>query len=272
MGFADESLTAVAPADHELTLLVPALNEEQRLPATLAGLAAFLDPWGIDYRVVVMDDGSSDGTAAISDRFGKRFSTIRSERQQGKGAAIRRGMLAATGRIVAFTDADLPYEMTPLRTACKWISRGECEAVFGARDLSESKHEARRKLSRIVASAVFREVVKRIVSREVTDTQCGLKVFSRRAALEIFSRTTIDGFAFDAEVVLLCRRLQLPQRRIAVTLINEYSSTLSLSRHAGRMLRDVLRLGWRDWLSGRQVPAVRTWPAAIETPPTRKAA
>lgn len=275
-GFADASPSAVAfgeaPSDHELTLLIPALNEEQRLPATLAGLAAFLDPWGIDYRVIVMDDGSSDGTAAISDRFGERFSTIRLERQQGKGAAIRRGMLAATGRIVAFTDADLPYEMSPLRTACDWIGRGECEAVFGARDLSESKHEARRKLSRIVASAVFRQVVQRIVSREVTDTQCGLKVFSRRAALEIFSRTAIDGFAFDAEVVLLCRRLQLPQRRVPVTLINEYSSTLSLSRHAGRMLRDVLGLGWRDWLSGRQVPAVRTWPASAQTSPTRKVA
>src|SRR6185437_1427717 len=111
-----------------------------------------------------------------------------------------------------------------------------------------------------VASAVFRQVVKRVVSREVTDTQCGLKVFSRRAALEIFSRTSIDGFAFDAEVVLLSHRLKLPFRRVPVTLINEYSSTLSLSRHAGKMLRDVLRLGLRDWLSGRQAPPIRTLP------------
>ncbi len=261
-----------AAADHELTVLIPAFNEEQRLPGTLAGLAALLDGWSVDYRVIVMDDGSSDGTSSVSDRFGSRFSTIRLERQQGKGAAIRRGMLAARGRIIAFTDADLPYEMSPLRTACDWIRRGECEAVFGARDLLESKHEARRKLSRIVASAVFREVVRRVVSREVADTQCGLKIFSRRAALEIFSRTTIDGFAFDAEAVLLCHRLQLTFRRIPVTLINEYSSTLSLSRHAGCMLRDVLLLGWRDWLSGRQVPPVRTWPTVAEPSQPRRAA
>jgi dolichyl-phosphate beta-glucosyltransferase len=169
-------------------------------------------------------------------------------------------MLAATGQIIAFTDADLPYDMTALKIACDWIRQGGCEAVFGARDLVESRHEARRRLSRIVASAVFREVVKRVVSREVTDTQCGLKVFSRRAALEIFSRTSIDGFAFDAEVVLLAHRLQLPFRRIPVTLINEYSSTLSLSRHAGKMLRDVLMLGLRDRLSGRRTPAIRTLP------------
>lgn len=257
------------PADHELTVLIPAFNEEARLPATLASLADFLEGWGVDFRVIVLDDGSRDATAQISQRFGPRFSTI-SQPQQGKGAAIRRGMLAAAGRVIAFTDADLPYEMSPVRTACEWIRGGECEAVFGARDLVESRHEARRKLSRIVASAVFREVVKLVVSREVTDTQCGLKVFSRRAALEIFSRTTIDGFAFDAEVVMLCHRLGLPFRRIPVTLINEYSSTLSLSRHAGKMLRDVLRLGWRDWRSGHRVPAIRHQPAT--TLPTRSAA
>lgn len=264
-----------APADHELTVLIPAFNEAGRLPATLVGLAAFLDAWTIDYRVVVVDDGSRDGTATISNTFGPRFSTIRLARQQGKGAAIRHGMLVARGRIIAFTDADLPYDLSALRTACDWIRRGECEAVFGARDLNESRHEARRRPSRIIASALFREVVKRIVSREVTDTQCGLKVFSRRAAREIFSRTTIDGFAFDAEVVLLARRLLLPFRRVPVTLINEYSSTLSLSRHAVKMLRDVLGLGVRDWLSGGRAPAVR-WQgpamAEVEDKPQRRAA
>jgi len=263
------------PADHELTVLIPAFNEADRLPSTLAGLAKFLDAWAIDYRVVVMDDGSRDGTATVSDAFGPRFSTVRLPQQRGKGAAIRQGMLLATGKIVAFTDADLPYDLTALKLGCDWIGRGECEAVFGARDLVESRHEARRKLSRIVASAVFREVVKHVVSREVTDTQCGLKIFSRRAAQAIFSRTTIDGFAFDAEVVLLSRRLSLSVRRVPVTLINEYSSTLSLSRHAGKMLQDVLRLGWRDLLAGGRAPEVRWQPGSaveIEPQPQRRAA
>ena len=81
-----------------------------------------------------------------------------------------------------------------------------------------------------------------MVSREVTDTQCGLKLFSRRAALEIFGRATIDGFAFDAEVVMLTHRLGLPFRRVPVTLVNEFSSTLSLRRNALPMLLDVMRL------------------------------
>ncbi|HVC93964.1 MAG TPA: glycosyltransferase [Pirellulales bacterium] len=260
--------------DHALTVLVPAFDEEHRLPKTLTGLAEFLDASRIDYRVLVVDDGSRDATAAVSGHFGRRFSTLRLDRQRGKGAAVRRGMLAATGDVLAFTDADLPYDLSALRSAYDWVDRGECEVVFGARDLRESECRVRRKLSRTIASATFREVAKRLISREVTDTQCGLKVFSRRAAREIFSRTVIDGFAFDAEVVLLCRRLRLPTRRIAVSLVNEYGSTLSLSRHAWRMFRDVVRVGLADRLRRGRLPPVREWPEspAVEVDQPRKAA
>ena len=98
---------------------------------------------------------------------------------------------------------------------------------------------------RTVAHFVFRTIVRMLISWKVTDTQCGLKVFSRRAALEIFSRTKIDGFAFDTEVVYLTRRLKLNYLRIPVTLINEYASTISLTRHALPMLLDVFALRWR---------------------------
>ncbi|HEV3021841.1 MAG TPA: glycosyltransferase [Pirellulales bacterium] len=261
--------------DHELTVLIPARDEERRLPYTLAGLAGFLDAWGIDYRVVVVDDGSRDATAAIASRFGRRFSTERLPEHRGKGAAVRHGMLRATGAVAAFTDADLPYDLGALRTAHDWVAGGKCEVVFGARDLRESGFQARRRWSRTLASAAFREVVKHVVSREVTDTQCGLKVFSRGAALAIFSRTSIDGFAFDAEVVLLCHRLRLAFRRVPVTLINEYASTLSLSRHAWRMLRDVLSMGLTDRLRRGSVPPARELPEpneAGEFGPKRRAA
>lgn len=258
------------PIDHELTVLVPSYNEEQRLPSTLTGLAEFLDAWGVDYRVVVVDDCSRDQTAEVSGRFGRRFSTLRLEQHAGKGAAVRRGMLAATGQIVAFTDADLPYDLTALQTGCHWIRRGDCQVVLGARDLIGASCHVRRKLSRIAASAAFRQLVRLTISKEVTDTQCGLKIFSRAAAADIFSRTTLDGFAFDAEVVLLCHRLHVPFRRIAVRLINEYSSTLSVSRHGWGMFCDLLRLAVRDHISGRTAPPVRMLPAPLHE--TRKAA
>jgi dolichyl-phosphate beta-glucosyltransferase len=124
------------------------------------------------------------------------------------------------------------------------------EVVFGARDLRESTTTVSRRLGRRIAHEVFRQCMRILVSREVGDTQCGLKIFSRRAALEIFSRCVINGFAFDAEVVYLTHALGLSFSRIAVTLVNEYASTISLSRHALPMLGDVLALRWRA-LTGR---------------------
>jgi dolichyl-phosphate beta-glucosyltransferase len=231
-------------ADHDLTVIVPAFNEEERLPATLQGLADYLNRWGIDYRVLVIDDGSRDATAQLAANFGSRFTTV-SQPNSGKGAAVRNGMLRATGRVVAFTDADLPYDLDSLRIAYEMVTARACEVVFGARDLKESTIRAPRRIMRTAAHWIFRSIVQILISRQITDTQCGLKIFSRSAAREIFSRTTIDGFAFDAEVVYLTHRLSLPFRRVPVTLINEYSSTISLSRHALPMLLDVMALRLR---------------------------
>ncbi|MBS0263176.1 MAG: glycosyltransferase [Planctomycetes bacterium] len=251
-----------ASADHDLTVVVPAYNEEQRLPATLQGLADYLDPWGVDYRVLVVNDGSRDATARLTESRGPRFSTI-SQTNAGKGAAVRNGMLHATGRVVAFTDADLPYDLDSLRQGYDAIARGGCEVVFGARDLKESSVKASRKLLRTMAHFVFRTAVQMLISWQVTDTQCGLKIFSQHAAQEIFSRTTINGFAFDTEVVYLTRRLALPFMRVPVTLINEYSSTISLTRHALPMLMDVINLRWRA-LRGEYDRAPLPVPAATQ--------
>lgn len=268
------SVAMAPPVDHDLTVIVPAYNEELRLPQTLVGLRDFLDAWGIDYRVLVVDDGSRDGTATLTDQFGPKFSTI-SQPNAGKGAAVRNGMLRATGRVIAFTDADLPYELSSLIEGCDLIQSDQCDVVFGARDLAESTCVAKRRVMRTIATYVFREVVRNLISRKVTDTQCGLKIFSRRAARAIFGRTTIDGFAFDAEVVFLARRLGFRFERIPVTLINELSSTISLSRHAVPMLLDVCRVRWQAWRGDYERLAIADEPvsADIAAPePTRNAA
>jgi dolichyl-phosphate beta-glucosyltransferase len=227
--------------DHELTVIVPAYNEQDRLGPTLAALEMFLDKTAIDYRILVVDDGSEDETAKFTDGRGPRLATLRLTTHRGKGAAVRTGMLAATGAVVAFTDADLPYDLGSLVKGYEYIQRGRCEVVFGARDLRGDGPHASRRLSRRISTKLFRYFVSALISRDVTDTQCGLKFFSRAAALNIFSRTTIDGFAFDAEVVYLTNQLNISYRRIPVTLVNDYSSTLSLSRDAVPMVRDVLK-------------------------------
>lgn len=238
-----------SPIDHELTVIIPAYNEAQRLPQTLGGLSDYLGQWGVDYRVMVVDDGSSDGTSDLVAEWGSHFTVIR-QPNGGKGSAVRNGMLRATGRVVAFTDADLPYDLDALRHGYDQIDDQSVEVVFGARDLRESTTTVSRRLARRLAHEVFRQCMRVLVSREVGDTQCGLKIFSHRAAHEIFSRCVINGFAFDAEVVYLTHALGLSFSRISVTLVNEYATTISLTRHALPMLGDVLALRWRA-LTGR---------------------
>ncbi|HVU88963.1 MAG TPA: dolichyl-phosphate beta-glucosyltransferase [Pirellulales bacterium] len=257
--------------DHEFTVILPAYNEERRLPKSLEELGQFLDATRLDYRVIVADDGSRDRTPELADGFGSRFSTVRLEQNGGKGRAIRTAMLAATGQVVAFTDADLPFRLTALRQGYDLIAQGQCEIAFGSRHMAQSANVARRNLMRRIASRAFHGVVKCLVSTDVTDTQCGLKLFSRRAAVEIFSRMTVDGFAFDTEVVLLARRLKLAHRCLPVTLVNEMASTVSLARHALPMLLDVVKMRARlDQLQlSPELPA--DW-GRLSAPPARRAA
>jgi dolichyl-phosphate beta-glucosyltransferase len=230
--------------DHELTLVIPARNEERRLLRTLTSVKEFLDHWGIDYRVVVVDNGSRDNTGRMTDAFGEAFSTI-AEPREGKGVAVRTGMLAATGAVVAFTDADLPYDLQALRQGHEWIQREQCAVVFGARDIADASTAAPRRRLRALASSVFREIARWRVSPDVTDTQCGFKMFSHRAARLVFSRASVDGFAFDAEVVWLARCLALRHARLPVSLINDADSTVVVWRDAWPMFRDVVRIHWR---------------------------
>jgi dolichyl-phosphate beta-glucosyltransferase len=265
----------VHPTDHDLTVVIPAYNEEKRLPWTLEQLTDYLSTWGIDYRVLVADDGSADSTASLSKKFGPRCSTMSMARQGGKGRAVRCAMIRATGRIVAFTDADLPFDLGALRRGYEMLDRGACRVVFGARDLAESSSQVKRHLMRTLATHIFRGIVKILISSPVADTQCGLKLFERRAALEIFSRTRIDGFAFDAEVVQLTHRLGFAFERIPVTLINDYDTTISLRRNALPMLADVFGLWWRTHLGGRKtLPRLNFVGAenASAVDPARKAA
>ncbi len=232
--------TRLAPTDHQLTVIIPAYNEQARLPRSLANLGTFLEASKIEYRVLVADDGSQDATGRLTDSLGERFSTLRLN-HAGKGGAVRSAMLAATGEVVAFTDADLPYDLAALVRGHELILRHQCEVVWGSRRVNRSADAVGRRWARRMATGAFNAVVKRLMTTNLSDIQCGLKLFSRRAAIEIFSRTRIDGFAFDAEVVLLAERLGLRCQQIPVTLVNDQTTTVSLMRDALPMLLDVFK-------------------------------
>src|SRR5262249_39813355 len=156
-----------------------------------------LSSWQLNFEVIVVDDGSADKTASLPAQYGPRFRTLRLPRNQGKGAAVKAGMLRGSGEVIAFTDADLPFDLEALRQAYELIYDRRADVVCGARDLLESQANVSRSILRRLASWAFRAAVWQLVPLDVRDTQCGLKVFSREAVERIFPRQQVDGLCFD---------------------------------------------------------------------------
>lgn len=203
---ADDPLALRRPAV-DLEVVVPAYNEADRLPATVAATVAYLSeqPW--TSRVIVVDNGSSDDTAGVTrtlaDPAGRVPVRVIGCARPGKGAAVRRGLLTSESRFVGFFDADLATPVETLSIAVAALTGG-ASAVVASRYCSGSALVRRQPLGRRVGGAVFRRMTRTLVDG-VNDTQCGFKFFDRRAVSQALAQCRTTGFAFDVE---LLRRIQ----------------------------------------------------------------
>jgi len=218
---------------------VPAYREEDRIGDTVSRVLAALE--GLDAEVVVVDDGSPDGTAAAAEAAGARV--VRLDPNRGKGAAVRAGVLAATGRTIAFTDADLAYDPGHLRTLLERVEEG-WDVVVGNRWHADSSAEVQPLLRRL-SSRLFNLLTATVLLGQWRDTQCGLKAFRSDAARRLFGRTRLDGFAFDVEVLHLVERARLSLTEVPVTVSNDERSTVRVGTDAVTMVRDLWRV--RRW-------------------------
>jgi dolichyl-phosphate beta-glucosyltransferase len=193
--------------------------------------------------LIVVDDGSTDGTAEEARRAGADRVLVHPS-NRGKGAAVRTGVLAATGRTISFTDADLSYAPTQLEGLLEKVESG-IDMVVGSR-----KHDMTRTL---VKAGRLREIGGRVINwlthavllGNYRDTQCGLKAFRADAARLIFERSRIDGFAFDVELFVIAERNDLTLAEVPVTVVNTTRSTVRVVRDALRLVRDLFRI--RRW-------------------------
>ncbi len=225
-----------------LSVVIPAYREADRIGDTIdrvrGELAAALGPG--DLEIVVVDDGSDDATADRAEAAGADL-VLRQSPNRGKGAAVRAGMLAAGGRTLAFTDADLSYPPEQLLGVLAAIEDGWDVAV-GSR-----QHEG---TMTVVRAGRLREVGGRIVNvftglvllGRYRDTQCGLKAMRSDVARLVFSRTRIDGFAFDVELFHLVERYRLTLTEVPVHVVNSSRSTVHVVRDAARLMRDLFRV------------------------------
>jgi len=243
-----------------LSIVIPAYNEAKRLPRTLERIHAYLcdsvKGWQVGMEaieVIVVDDGSTDGTSELARTFSDRLpnlQVLRHSPNRGKGYSVKQGMLAAKGKFRLFSDADLSTPIDELDKMLPLLLSGEFDIAIASRGLPQSQLLVRQPWHREMLGRLFNLVVQALATPGIWDTQCGFKLFRGDVAERLFSLQTLDGFAFDVEVLYLARKFRYRIAEVPVRWLNDPNTKVQTLRHGMQMLRDLLVIRWND-LRGR---------------------
>lgn len=241
-------MTESAP---DLSIIIPAYNEEQRLPETLEKIAAFLQNEPTTTEVVVVDDGSSDNTVGVAESFRGKLPQLRvisNGTNRGKGFSVRNGSLQARGRVALFTDADLS---APIEESRKLIEALKTHDVaIGSRAMDRGLIGVHESLFREFAGIVFNKIVRFILWLPFVDTQCGFKAFRMERCRILFEQQTIERFGFDPELLYLARHHGLSIVEVPVRWSHSPATKVSMMRDSVQMFMDVFIIRWNA-LQGR---------------------
>jgi len=228
-----------------LSIIIPAYNEAERLPATLEEAYAWLtEHFTDDFEIIVVDDGSSDATVEKTNAMLTTHPHLRllvQPENRGKGAAVRRGMLEANGEVRIFMDADHSTHVRETEKVMSAIEAG-AEVVIASRQHPDSDISVSQSWLREHMGKSFNFIMRSIVGLQMQDTQCGFKAFTAKAADAIFARQKLDGFSFDVELLFLASKLGFKTWEIPVEWINEPNSRVRMLADPALMFADVLRI------------------------------
>lgn len=229
----------------DLSIVIPAYNEAQRITPTLDNLSAFLATGSRSYEIVVVDDGSKDGTADLVEQLAERIPNlrvIRSTPNKGKGAAVRVGMLEARGDVRLMCDADgsMPPEEMPKLLAR--IASGEAEIAIGSRYAPGAAANTSQPRWRVLWSRLCNKVIQRSLVPGVSDTQCGFKAFTAAAARDLFGRARINGWAFDLEVLALAKRRGWAVAEVGVAWTDDRRSRVNPLKDMWKVIKEALTI------------------------------
>lgn len=227
-----------------LAVIIPAYNEQERLPPTLARLAEFFADQGYQATVTVVSDGSKDQTNQIVRDFAAQnpaFHLLDSQPNRGKGFVVRKGMLAAEADYILFSDADLAAPIEEIDKLWAAVEKG-ADIAIGSRPLKESNLEIRQPWYREMLGRAFNKAVQILAVRGVDDTQCGFKLFRQDVAQDVFTRCKLDGFGFDFESLMIARDLDYKIAEVPIRWSHQEGSKVNLLRDGTKMLAELLKL------------------------------
>lgn len=230
----------------DLSVVIPAYNEVQRLTPTLDRISEYLESRDLQYEVLVVDDGSSDGTANLVEKYPNPQVTLLSiGRNLGKGAAVRRGVLESTGKMILITDADLSTPIEEIEKLEPYLSPDQCDLVLGSRAVQGAEIKKHQAFYREFMGRTFNVIIQILGVRGIRDTQCGFKLLRGSVARSIFQRLTTSGFAFDVELVWLAQLEGLGIQEVGVVWINSPVSKVRIWIDPLKMIVEVVLFKWR---------------------------
>ena len=235
------------PAAVLLSVVIPCYNEEQRLPRTIEQVERFLDGRKSDYELILVDDGSADGTRQVMEAAAQRHSSVRIEalpHNRGKGRALAVGVEAARGDEILVTDADLSTPIEELDKLQAALDRGAGVAI-GSRAMRASRVEVSQPLYRVLMGKGFNLIVQAVLLPGIWDTQCGFKLFRADVAHRVFEHLTTDGFGYDPEVLYRARKQGVKIAEVPVVWRNSAPTKVSPINSSLDMLKHVVRLRFR---------------------------
>ena len=243
--------------DHlDLTVVIPAYNEEKTIEGTVRDVAAYLDGLELTYEVLIVDDGSTDATLSKAKRLATAMRGARVcgyEENRGKGFAVRTGMLEAAGDRVLFTDADNSTPIQELPALMAALDAGSGVAI-GSRAVRGAVRTIHQPFYREFGGKALNLFIQLFACPGIKDTQCGFKLFTREAAQSVFARCVIDRFSFDVEVLYLARKMGYNDSELPVHWANREFSRVNPLRDGLRMFSDIARIRLRRY----QLPGARS--------------
>lgn len=235
----------------DFSVVIPAYNEESRLPRTLDRVREYLKSHGGTYEVIVVDDGSRDGTAQLveSRRAGwPELRLVKNPGNRGKGYSVRHGMLEAQGKIVLFSDADLS---TPIEEADKLLAAlATHDIAIGSRAVDRKLIEVRQPWVRETLGKIFNGLVRVVVGLKFSDTQCGFKAFRAGPSRIVFEQQSMERFGFDPEVLFIAQRQGLTVAEVPVRWADDPATRLNAMWDGPGAILELVRIRWNA-LAGR---------------------